>query len=107
MLGWQPSTTSEPVAAVFMTYFAFLFLVPRWWRQGESTRNGRLSVWTVIVCVFWAWLLHFFWWFPQPTGMMVAGGDRHLDATGQPLDAAQPATGAGGEIRTDGVGLVT
>jgi hypothetical protein len=20
-----------------------------------------------------AWVLHFFWWFPQPTGMMAAG----------------------------------
>ena len=25
------------------------------------------------VCVFWAWVLHLFWWFPQPTGMMAAG----------------------------------
>jgi hypothetical protein len=73
MLGWdKPQHDVNPDAAIFMTYFAFLFLVPRWWRQGESTRNGRLSLWTVIVCVFWAWLLHFFWWFPQPTGMMVA-----------------------------------
>jgi hypothetical protein len=73
MLRWsRPENGANPSAAVYMTYFAFLFLVPRWWRQGESTRNGRLSVWWVLVCVFWAWLLHFFWWFPQPAGMMVA-----------------------------------
>jgi hypothetical protein len=66
----KPQHGMNPDAAVFMTYFAFLFLVPRWWRQGESTRTGRVSLWATIVCVFWAWLLHFFWWFPQPTGMM-------------------------------------
>ncbi len=58
--------------ADYMTYFAMLFLVPKWWRQGESTRTSRLSLWTVIVCVFWAWLLHLGWRFPQPPGMMVA-----------------------------------
>jgi predicted lipid-binding transport protein (Tim44 family) len=74
MLGLdRPHSGLNPDAIVFMTYFAFLFLVPKWWRQGEATRESRLSLWWVIVCVFWAWLLHFFWWFPQPTGMMVAG----------------------------------
>jgi hypothetical protein len=73
MLQWSvPSHDVNPPLAVYMTYFAFLFLVPRWWRQGEATRSGRLSVWWVVVCVFWAWLLQFFWWFPQPAGMMVA-----------------------------------
>jgi hypothetical protein len=32
-----------------------------------------LSLWCVIACVGAAWLLHVFWWFPQPTGMMAAG----------------------------------
>jgi hypothetical protein len=73
MLGWNiPPQGINPPLAIYVTYFAFLFLVPRWWRQGESTRSDRLSVWWVLVCVFWAWLLHFFWWFPQPAGMMVA-----------------------------------
>jgi hypothetical protein len=73
MLGLDiPRGGLNPDPTIFMTYFGFLFLVPRWWRQGESTRNGRLSLWWVIVCVFWAWLLHLAWWFPQPTGMMVA-----------------------------------
>ena len=83
----------NPLARAYcMTYFAFLFLVPRWWRQAEFTRNDRLSLWWLIVCMFWAWLLHFFWWFPQPTGMMVAGVIAAGDAVRQPVDAAQPTT---------------
>ncbi|MFO0789896.1 MAG: serine/threonine-protein kinase [Pirellulales bacterium] len=74
MLGWQHDTNNvNPPIAVYMAYFAFLFLVPRWWRQSEFTRAARVSLWSVIACVGWAWLLHMFWWFPQPLGMMAAG----------------------------------
>jgi hypothetical protein len=74
VLGWNvPEGTANPSLAVFVTYFAFLFLLLRWWRQAEYTRSSRLSLWSVATCVFWAWLLQLFWWFPQPAGMMVAG----------------------------------
>ena len=40
MLGWQlGSDTLNPAIAVYTSYFAFLFLVPRWWRQTDFTRN--------------------------------------------------------------------
>lgn len=55
-----------------VAYFAFLFVMLRWWKQAEWMRNKRLSLLSVFGCVFWAWLLHIFWWFPQPTGMAVA-----------------------------------
>ena len=32
-----------------------------------------MSLWCVFTCVFIAWLLHIFWWFPQPFGMITAG----------------------------------
>ncbi|HEX2475386.1 MAG TPA: hypothetical protein VHK01_11600, partial [Lacipirellulaceae bacterium] len=76
MLGWErphPGNGIAPTLAMYMSFFAFLFLVPRWWRQAEYTREKRISVWWIAVCVFWAWVVHLFWWFPQPTGMMVAG----------------------------------
>jgi hypothetical protein len=74
LLGWPTSNESiTPSLAVFMSYFAFLFVLPRWWRQAEFTREKRISVWWIGVCVFWAWVVHLLWWFPQPTGMMVAG----------------------------------
>jgi hypothetical protein len=76
MLRWTTARPGEgfaPTLAMYMSFFAFLFLVPRWWRQAEYTREKRISFWWVAVCVFWAWVVHLFWWFPQPTGMMVAG----------------------------------
>jgi serine/threonine protein kinase len=73
MLGWPRITDgSNPPMHVYVSYFAFLFLLPRWWRQTEFTRNTRMSLWCVIVCMFTAWLLQIFWWFPQPYGMIVA-----------------------------------
>ena len=74
LLEWRhPESGANPSLAVYVTYFAFLFLLVRWWRQAEYTRSARLSLWNIAVCVFWAWLLQFFWWFPQPAGMMAAG----------------------------------
>jgi hypothetical protein len=74
MLGWPESTDGgNAPLAIYVAYFAFLFLVPRWWKQTEYTRSSRLSLWTAFTCAGWAWLLHMFWWFPQPLGVMVAG----------------------------------
>jgi len=74
MLGWNgPHGGANPSLAMFVTYFAFLFVVLRWWRQAEFTRSQQFSLWSIVVCVFWAWLLQFFWQFPQPAGMLVAG----------------------------------
>jgi eukaryotic-like serine/threonine-protein kinase len=74
MLGWpQDKSGANPAIAGYVAYFAFLFLVPRWWRQTEYTRATRMSLWSAITCGAWAWLLHLFWWFPQPLGIMAAG----------------------------------
>jgi uncharacterized membrane protein YqjE len=78
MLGWpRPPRFNlpggNPSFAAYVTFFAFLFLIVRWWRRAEFTRSARLSVWAVAGCVFAAWLVHLFWWFPQPAGMMIAG----------------------------------
>jgi hypothetical protein len=56
----------------FMTYFGFLYLVPRWWRQTDPLRRTRLSLFFTAVVGFWALVLHQFWWFPQPWGVMLA-----------------------------------
>ncbi|MEM6654198.1 MAG: protein kinase [Planctomycetota bacterium] len=56
-----------------VAYFATLFALVRWWRLAEYTRRKRLSLWSVAACVVAAWLVHLVWWFPQPTGAMVAG----------------------------------
>ena len=55
-----------------VAYFAFLMMALRWWRQAEYTREKRLSLWPIFLCVIGAWLLHLVWWYPQPAGMAVA-----------------------------------
>ncbi len=74
ILKWPKASDGLMVAPqYFIAYFAFLFVLPRWWRQTEFTRNNRVSLWWIMASAGLAWLLHFLWWFPQPQGMMVAG----------------------------------
>jgi hypothetical protein len=58
----------------YLTYFGFLFLVPRWWKSADPGRRHRLELWSTAAVVFWAWLVGMFWEFPQPWGLMVAAG---------------------------------
>lgn len=65
---------SVPVNLSMATaYFAFLFVVLRWWRQAEYARPDRVSVWSIIACTSAAFLMTFIWWFPQPAGAVLAG----------------------------------
>jgi hypothetical protein len=57
---------------MFAAYFAFLFAVVRWWRLAEWTRPSHVSLWAVAWCGFMGWAMTFFWWFPQPMGMVMA-----------------------------------
>jgi serine/threonine protein kinase len=66
------SADGSPMLMAFMTYFGFLYLVPRWWRQTDPLRRTRLSLFFSAVVGFWAVVLHQFWWFPQPWGVMLA-----------------------------------
>ena len=71
MMGWaRIKNGSNPSAAIYVAYFASLFVIPRWWRQVEYTRAARMSLWCLFSCTFLAWLVHIFWWFPQPMGML-------------------------------------
>jgi len=67
------SIEGQPEVMGYLAYFGFLFLLLRWWKQADPLRGSRLSLWSVIVCVFWAGALCVFWPFPQPWGMMMAG----------------------------------
>jgi serine/threonine protein kinase len=57
---------------MYAAYFAFLFVLLRWWRMGEWTRTTRVSLWAIAWCGFVAWVVHMVWWFPQPVGVMTA-----------------------------------
>ena len=67
------SVEGQPEVMGFLAYFGFLFLLVRWWKQADPLRWSRLSLWSIMVCVFWAAALCVFWPFPQPWGMMMAG----------------------------------
>jgi hypothetical protein len=55
-----------------VAYFAFLFVALRWWRMAEWTRSSRVSLWSIAFAGFIGWAITFLWWFPQPTGMLLA-----------------------------------
>jgi hypothetical protein len=60
-----------PLLPAYFAYFAGVFVVLRWWRQGDPLRTTRLSLWSTAVAAGWAWLLHLVWPFPQPWGFML------------------------------------
>ncbi|MCH8221767.1 MAG: serine/threonine protein kinase [Chloroflexi bacterium] len=62
-----------PTMLAYLAYFGFLMVILRWWRLADPLRSVRLSLWSTVWCVAWAWLLAQFWWFPQPWGVMLAG----------------------------------
>jgi len=66
------SPTGEPTLLAYLAYFGFLMFVLRWWRQAEPDRPSRVSLWATAISVFGAWVLHLFWPFPQPWGLMLA-----------------------------------
>jgi len=61
-----------PTLMAHMAFFAFLLAALRWWRQADPSRPHRLSLWSTAVSVFAAWLLCYFWPFPQPWSLMAA-----------------------------------
>ncbi len=58
--------------AGFLVYFGGLLVALRWWRQADPLRSTRVSILAVGAAALWAWVLHLFWTFPQPLGMMLA-----------------------------------
>ena len=58
--------------AYILAYFAFLFVLLRWWRLAEYARPARVSLWSVLVCAGTGYLLTWLWWFPQPLGAVLA-----------------------------------
>ena len=69
----ESSNAVVPNVLVSMAYFSFMLLLMRWWRLAEYTRRVRLSLVGVGLCICGAWIAHLVCWYPQPTGMAVAG----------------------------------
>ena len=74
-LNWGTAThsaTGNPHLLGYLAYFGMLFLVLRWWRQADPLRPTRFSVWSVMVCSAWAFLLNLVWTFPEAWGVLWA-----------------------------------
>lgn len=57
----------------YLTYYALLFPILRWWKQAEPTRRRRFGLWPTIACVIWAGVLSQCWPYDATMGMAVAG----------------------------------
>ena len=62
----------SPLIYTYLAYFGALFAIVRWWKQADPLRGTRLSLWTTGFTVFAAWMVDWFWSFPQPWGVMTA-----------------------------------
>lgn len=56
-----------------VAYFGAMFAILRWWQTTLYTRRARVSLWSVFAAGLGAWLVSIFTWYPQPTGIALAG----------------------------------
>jgi hypothetical protein len=72
---WVPAAFYQDArlpAMAYMAAFATLMAVLRWWLDADPMRSTRLSLWSVLVTVFFAHIIATAWQFPQPWLVMVA-----------------------------------
>jgi hypothetical protein len=67
------SAHQQPQIAAYLLFFGFQFLAIRWWRQADSLRYTRLSLWDAGVCVLAALIVGRFVPFWAPWGMLIPG----------------------------------
>jgi hypothetical protein len=57
--GILPGTQTFPALACYLSYFAMVFFVMRWWKLSEPRRSERFSLYSVLVAAFWAYVFFF------------------------------------------------
>ena len=62
----------QPMMMAYVAAFATLLAVLRWWLDAEPLRGTRLSLWSLLVAVVFAYFIASLWWFPGPSLVMVA-----------------------------------
>jgi serine/threonine protein kinase len=62
-----------PNLAGHMAYFAGLMWVVRWWRQSDSLRKKKFSLWAVVWSMLMAGLVQALFFFPSPWCLWMAG----------------------------------
>jgi len=54
-LEWMPKMLAHA------SYFAIVFMIPRWWLLADGRRAVRFNPWLAIVPGFWSWIITLFW----------------------------------------------
>jgi len=62
--------SGQPTIYGYLALFAFLFLVPRWWKLSDPMRRTSFALWPVALCGVWGLVLAWGCCFPQPLGVM-------------------------------------
>jgi hypothetical protein len=70
-VGWY-GAGGAPLLPAFLTFFAALFALPRWWRGVDPLRRTRVSLPAALFVGVWAWVLHMVLYFSWPLGIMLA-----------------------------------
>jgi serine/threonine protein kinase len=58
----------QPTIVNYLLYFGGLFVILRWWLQGDPLRSSRLNLWSIILSGLWGLVIPF----PQPWGVLLA-----------------------------------
>lgn len=58
----------QPTMVNYLLYFGGLFVILRWWLQGDPLRSSRLNLWSLILSGLWGLVIPF----PQPWGVLLA-----------------------------------
>ncbi len=66
------SLDNSPSIFAYLAFFGLLWLLPRWWRQVDSSRSTRLSLWAAATTLIWAGVVNLVAPFPQPWGIIFA-----------------------------------
>ena len=64
----------HPTMSAFVTHFALLFVLLRWWKPVDPLRRKRLSLWSITVAVGAGWAVHQLIPITGAIGIVAAGG---------------------------------
>lgn len=82
-----------PNLAGHMAYFGGLMWIVRWWRQSDSLRKKKFSVWAIVWSMLMAGLVQTFFYFPSPWCLWLAAITSLSVQVASPwIDPLQPVT---------------
>jgi serine/threonine protein kinase len=92
-------TDGFPTLAGHMAYFGALFWIVRWWRQSDTLRKKKFSLWTVCWSLIAAGLVQLVFYFPTPWTYWFAGITSLAVQVASPwTDPAHPVLRTGAKV---------